>query len=507
MLAPVTHRRFVSALLARSSPGPILARLGITLAVAGLLGSLPALSQAAPPPISIAAGDNSNSSTQNNGLFGFVNGINRSNTLLGDMWGLRSELARSGMTFSLEENSEVLGNVTGGTQKGFAYDGLTQAVLQVNTQRAFGLVGGLFNISALQIHGQNLSNNHLQSLQTASGIEADRGFRLWELWFDQKFLDEDRLDIKLGQQSVDQEFMVSSNALLFVNTMFGWPMLPSADMPGGGPAYPLSALGVRLSARPVDGVTLLAGVFNGSPTGRSTPDDPQQQNAHGTNFPLGDGTLSMVELQFSYPTLGSMVEANEIPALGWTYRIGAWYNSEQFADQRYNQAGLPLANPVNDQTARQHHGNFSYYVVADQLVWRDTKDLNRTLAVFARAMATPLADRNLIDASLNLGLVLHCPFDYRTADSVGLGVGYTHVSKRAAGLDQDTATYSGSFSPPRSSEKFVELTYQYQVKPWWQLQPDMQLVMNPGGGVNNPSDPGNRIKNELVVGLRSTIAF
>ena len=51
---------------------------------------------------------------------------------------------------------------------------------------------------------------------------------------------------KIGQQSLDQEFIVSQNALLFVNTMFGWPMVPSADLPGGGPAYPLSALGVRL---------------------------------------------------------------------------------------------------------------------------------------------------------------------------------------------------------------------------------------------------------------------
>ena len=507
MAVPVTPRRFVAVLPPVSFYRPILARLSVWLAAAAWLASLAGPSQAAPPPISIAAGDASGSTAQSNGLFGFINGINRSSTLLGDMWGLRSELARAGMSFSLEETSEILGNVTGGTQKGFAYDGLTQADLQINTQRAFGLYGGLFNISALQIHGQNLSSNNLQSLQTASGIEADRGFRLWELWYDQKFLDEDRLDIKIGQQSVDQEFMVSSNALLFVNTMFGWPMLPSADMPGGGPAYPLSALGVRVSARPVDGVTLLAGVFNGSPTGKTTPEDPQLQNAHGSNFALGDGTLSMIELQFSYPTLGSMVEANETPPLGWTYRIGAWYNSEQFADQRYNQSGLALANPANDQTARNHHGNFSYYVVADQLVWRDKKDPNRTLAVFARGMATPLADRNLIDASLNLGLVLHCPFDYRTADSVGLGFGYTHVSKGAAGLDQDTAIYSGSYNPPRSSEKFVELTYQYQVKPWWQLQPDLQFVINPGAGVNNPSDPSSRIRNELVVGLRSTIAF
>ena len=58
----------------------------------------------------------------------------------------------------------------------------------------------------------------------------------------------DQVDIKVGQQSLDQEFMVTQNGSYFVNTMFGWPMLPSADMPGGGPAYPLSALGVRARA-------------------------------------------------------------------------------------------------------------------------------------------------------------------------------------------------------------------------------------------------------------------
>src|SRR6202041_1970109 len=120
-------------------------------------------------------------------------------------------------------------------------------------------------VSALQIHGTNLSANNLLTLQTASGIEADRSTRLWELWYQQKFLEESRLDIKIGQQSLDQEFMVSPNAGLFVNTIFGWPMVPSADMPGGGPAYPLSALGVRFRARPIDPLTFLVGVFNGSP--------------------------------------------------------------------------------------------------------------------------------------------------------------------------------------------------------------------------------------------------
>ena len=88
-------------------------------------------------------------------------------------------------------------------------------VLQLDTKRAFGWYGGTFNVSALQIHGSNLSADNLLTLQTASGIEADRSTRLWELWYQQKFLEEDRLDIKIGQQSLDQEFMVSQNAQLF----------------------------------------------------------------------------------------------------------------------------------------------------------------------------------------------------------------------------------------------------------------------------------------------------
>ena len=73
----------------------------------------------------------------------------------------------------------MLGNVTGGARTGFVYDGLTQAVLQLDTQRAFGWYGGTFNVSGLQIHGGNLSATDLLTLETASGIEARPATRLW----------------------------------------------------------------------------------------------------------------------------------------------------------------------------------------------------------------------------------------------------------------------------------------------------------------------------------------
>ena len=488
-----------------------LARSGFDFFIACLAGCLWAgAAVAAPPSISIPVEPESFQPSQPGvtaaGPFGFLAGISRSNYLLGDMWGLRTLLSQYGMSFALQETSEVLGNSTGGVRQGFEYDGLTQMVLQLDTQRAFGWYGGTFNVSALQIHGRNLSADNLLSLQTASGISADRATRLWELWYDQKLLEEDRLDLRIGQQSLDQEFMVSQNALLLVNTMFGWPMVPSADLPGGGPAYPLSALGVRMRARPADSWTFLAGVFNGSPVSNNTG-DPQRQNPSGTSFPLNGGALALAEIQYAYPSLGTMLYANASEPLARVYKLGIWYDTEHFADQRLDNTGLSLADPASTGIPQKHRGDYAIYAVADQMIWQDPAELDRTLNVFVRAMGTPLADRNLIDFSLNAGITFREPFLHRDDDTFGVGMGYAHVSGRAAAFDRDTGFFTGSFTPVRSGETFVEVTYQYQATPWWQLQPDFQYVVNPGAGIANPNAPTQRVKGEAVFGLRTNILF
>ena len=463
---------------------------------------------AAPPPVSIPVEPESFEPGQPGtaaGPFGFLTGISRSSYMLGDMWGLRTLLSQHGMSFALQETSEVLGNVSGGAKQGFAYDGLTQAVLQLDTQRAFGWYGGTFNASMLQIHGTNLSAENLLTLQTASGIEADRATRLWELWYQQKFLEEDRLDVKIGQQSLDQEFMVSQNGLLFINTMFGWPMLPSADLPAGGPAYPLSALGVRARARPSDSWTLLAGVFSGTPV-PGGEGDPQKLNPHGTSFPW-NGALLIAELQYAYPSLGTMLYADQSEPLARVYKFGVWYDTLEFPDQQIATDGLSLADPASTGVPQMHRGNYALYAVIDQMIWQDPKEADRTLSVFVRPMWTPLHDRNLIDFSVNAGITLHEPFLHRDDDTFGIGIGYAHVSRRAAALDRDTAFFTSAFTPVRSGETFVEATYQYQLTPWCQLQADFQYVFNPGAGIANPNAPNQRVKDEAVLGLRTNILF
>jgi porin len=117
------------------------------------------------------------------------------------------------------------------------------------------------------------------------------------------------------------------------------------------------------------------------------------------------------------------------------------------------------------------------------------------------------SDMNLVTLSADAGAVVKAPFTGRDADTFGIGWGIAKVSDRAAQLDQDTAFFTGTPYPVRSAEQFIEVTYQFQVAGWWQLQPDFQYFFNPGGGIPNPNVPGQRIKNEAVLGLRTLIVF
>ena len=424
--------------------------------------------------------------------------------LFGDMGGLRPWLGNYGVTFNLQETSEYLNNLSGGVRRGGAYDGLTQFSVVVDTAKAIGLPGGTFNVSGLQIHGTNLTTRNLLTLQGASGIEANDTTRLWELWYQQSML-AGKVDVKVGQQSLDQEFMVSQYANTFMNQTFGWPVLPSVDLPAGGPAYPLSSLGARVRVKPSDAWTVLAGIFDGNPAG-SDVGDPQQQNHHGTNFNLHNGALFIGELQYALNPPPANASDPQPAGLPGTYKLGFWYNTQRFADQRFDNTGLSLASPDSTGIARSHRGDYSFYAVADQMVWRPSADSPRSVGVFARIMGAP-GDRNLVDFGVNAGVTLKAPFNGRDNDVAGLAIGYAQIGSHARDLASDTAALATPGYPSRSAETVVEATYLYQVAPWWQLQADFQYAFRPAGGVPNPENPTQRVGNEAVVGLRTNIVF
>ena len=425
--------------------------------------------------------------------------------LLGDMGGLRPALDKVGVQLTILENVETFGNLSGGVKQGFEADGLTTVTLQMDTEKAFGLKGGTLNVSGLQYWGGNLTTNNLIVLQTLSDIEAPVGVRLWELWYQQKF--GDKFDIKIGEQSLDEEFIISPSAnALFVNGVSGFPALLAADLPAGGPAYPLAGLGVRGRVQLSDSVTLLGGVFNGSPIPRDSP-NAATSNPNGVSFPLDVGTLAIAELQYSYGS-SAQGKANADGPLPGNYKLGAWYDSTKFDDQRIDTIGLPLASPLSNGIPAGRHGNFSLYGVADQMIWRSKDDTSRSLNVFVRPMFTPYPDRNLVSASINAGLALKAPLPGRDSDTFGVEMGTAWASSGASSFDRQMQAFQPLVTTPiRGSETFLEATYQIQVLPSWQIQPDVQYFINPGLGIANPDDPAQRIKNEFVVGLRTNVNF
>ena len=417
--------------------------------------------------------------------------------LLGDPGGWRSAAARRGMTFSATEQAEVLGNPTGGVRRGVVFEGLLSIGLSLDTEKAGLWSGGTFIASAYQIHGRGLSRNNLSdNLNTVGSIEAERGTLLFELWYEQALFDK-KVSVRVGQLAANQEFSTSQYAELFSNHSFGWSTLSSADLPSGGPSYPLATPGVRVRLAPVSDWTALLGIFNGDPARRGTG-LPQSRAASGTAFRLDGGSFVIGEVQH---------KVGHEDGLPGTYKLGAWYNSNSFADQRRAANGLSLTaaqTPVGTP-GRGRRGNWSVYAIGDQLVWRKPGTDDQGFGVFAQVQGAP-GDRNLVNFAATAGATWKGLVPGRGDDTAGVAFGLARISDTASQLDRDTQTNVPGY-PIRRHESVLELTYQVQVMPWLQVQPMAQYFFKINGGVPNPAQPNKRIGDAAVLGLRSELTF
>ena len=240
---------------------------------------------------------------------------------LGDLWGLGPALEKRGITFSLTYIGETLGNRTGGVKRGSIYEGRLDGQLDVDLEKLVGWSGATFHTNGYQIHGHGLSKFYLDNLMTASGIEALPSTRLYELWLEQKMLN-DKVAVRVGQLAADTEFLVSQYATLFVNGTFGWPGGDTGvDLPSGGPAYPLATPAVRLKIAPTDEVSILAALFNGDPAGPArffTNPDPQRRNRNGLDFRTTDPAFLIGEAAWTYN------QGKDAAGLPGTIKLGGW---------------------------------------------------------------------------------------------------------------------------------------------------------------------------------------
>jgi porin len=439
-----------------------------------------------------------------------------------DLGGLRAALAKMGVQLTFSYYGEALGNPSGGVRQGLIYQGRLGTIVDADLDKLLGWSGATFHASIHQIHGRGLSAGYVQNLMTVSGIEAPATTRLFNLWIEQT--SGDKANLRVGQFTAAQEFFVSQNANLFVNSTFGWPVITAQNLPSGGPAYPEATPGVRLKLTPNDQLTLMAAIFNGDPAGPG-PDNPVARDRYGLAFRVRDPPLLIAEIDYAYNQAavegsvhqeGSRHQPKQRPTdskpqssgLPGVIRLGAWYHTAGFADQRFDRQGLSLSDPRSTGQPLQHRGNFGVYAVIDQMLWRVPGSNDQGLSGFTRASASP-SDRNLIDIYVDAGLTYKGLVAGRPDDLAGLGFAVGRISSQAAAADQDMIVFTGNPMPIRDYEAVVELTYQARITKDWSVQPNFQYILHPGGNVPNPRDPtgASRIPNAVVIGARSMMKF
>ena len=288
----------------------------------------------------------------------------------------------------------MFGNVTGGTHRGAAYDGLTLMSLGLDTGKAFGWEGGTFNVSAFQIHGRNLSADNLQTLQTASGIEAQRSTRLWELWYQQSFLDgtarrQDRpAEPRPGvhRQPVFRACSSTRDGL--------------AAGPVGRPVCRrprLSAvLARRAPARAADQQPHRAGAACSTTTRRAArstttarcaaPRSPARGSTRNT------GALVIGEVQYAInpPVAGRDGRRQRAAGCPASTSSASGTTPASSTTSASTPTGLSLADPTSQrQSAQPRRHNYSIYGVFDQMVWRPDPDGPQAVGIFARVMGAP----------------------------------------------------------------------------------------------------------------------
>ena len=448
-----------------------------------------------------------------------------------DPGGLRARLTDKGIVLGLLYTGEVFGNPAGGYRQGVVYDGLLTTGLDVDFEKLVRVRGLKLHALAYYPHGASGTDKYTRDLGRFSNVDAFDTVRLFELWLETSIFD-NGINLRVGQVAADAEFATTQGGALFISSNFGALPIISLNVPS--PIYPQATPGVRLRLNSPDArFYLQAGVYAGNPDadriGDPSPDfrAGTAYNDHGVRFPVSgnQGAFSVYEAGF---LLNQTKDATGLPG---AYRLGGFFHTDTFADNRRDVAGRSLADPRSDGRPRAHDGDGGFYAAADQVVYRRPgaagtrrEDVSQTasapvgnaadssfavagaalpsgpeLRVFGRLGFAPWEDRSLAGFYAEAGLNYRGLLPGRGRDFFGVGFAYTDLSGDLRRLAREANRFRGTRDARPDYEATLELTYQANLAPWLSVQPDLQYLVHPGGSP--------RYGNALVLGVRTVVTF
>jgi porin len=412
---------------------------------------------------------------QNAALPSLLPTIPQRDYLAGDYDGIRTRLYAQGIDLFANYQGEVFGNLNGGaildsldqTRQVASYDGLLSFGATLDLGKLIGWPGAKFYFSALEMHGSSLTHESLGDIAGFSNIYGYNTIRLGEVYLEQSFFD-NQLRIQAGQMLSHDDFFGNSYEELFINGTLDEFTLLSANLPYS-PLFPMATPGVEVDLEPGKTVFLKAALFSGSV-------EAQDVNRHSVDFPISKNTGA-----FIFSEVGFHVNSDN-GGLPGTYTAAAFYHTGTLADVGYR------PDAVKD-------GDYGIFFMGDQMVWRQNNEPGKkgpAIGLWSRIGGAP-AERNLVAFYADGGVSLLAPLPGRNDDVLAIGAACSKVSHHASEYNQATG------GQPLSTESVLEVTYNLQLAPWWQLQPDFQYYLKPSAGIH--------AANAAVIGLRTTVTF
>jgi porin len=373
-------------------------------------------------------------------------------------WDSGNELV-PGVTSEAVLTTDFLYNTRGGVKRGGAVLGNFDLTFEVDTAKAGWWENGTFFFCFL---GNSNSGDPMTEitgdLQTASNIEADEAFKLYEAWYEHRFFN-DRLSLLAGLYDLNSEFAVLEYGSLFINSSFGI----SPEISQTGPSiFPTTSLAARLKIQPTDRSYVMAAVFDGVP---GDPDDPPNT---AIILKKKDGIFGVLEAGLFQGAPG-LADYCKLAAGGWVHT----------AD-------------VENFDGRPHDDNRGFYLIGEKTIYAETDD-GQGLGAFIQL---GFADErwNRIGSYWGAGLNYTGLIPGRNCDVAGLAAGSARNGDRFMEFGRDVEGVE-----VEHTETAIELTYRAEIRPWLYLQPDVQYIIHPG------MDPS--LDNALQVGVRMEVVF
>src|SRR4051812_29677922 len=359
--------------------------------------------------------------------------------LLGDWGGMRTKLKDHGIDFEFVYFGLVPSNVGGGIKQGSVYEGAFMMLLDLDSDKLAGYHGGHLHAGGLSIHnGAAFSQNYVGDLNVVSLLDFPDSLRLWELWYEQKFLN-DKISLKVGQLAVDRDFIVPEYyntlaGITLLNQTFFYPTLAFNvwDIPGlpsgshGLASTPYGAPGVRLRIDPTDKFYVQAAAYDGNP----------DRSRSGTRINLNSDEGALLYFETGYKLNGAKGD----PGLPGSYKVGAFYHTDDFADI-YDTFGGAFG--FSSGTKPPHSGNYGAYLLAEQTVYREKgpdDPAQQGLVTFVRFEGAP-SDRNLTTFGVDGGLVYKGLIPTRDWDTLAVACSYLEMSHDLRRAEQDAGFF------------------------------------------------------------------